>query len=253
MMGYYPTVRELSDQLSEIEPVDGKPTAFGVKRQVYLRCPHCAMHTSMQVVHRRDLQSLTRKFTDGKKQHLTLFTITLTCDYCSANSLFLWTAINPTEKKATARYETFELSQVYPEAEPKPRQISTDAPPSVREVFSEAALTEAAGAYRLAGVGYRAVVEQITKEQGATGSNLHNRITSLAARGVSQNIVDAFHEARVVGNDAVHDGLAYSAEEIADIAELIDEAVFILYVQPAQRARMAAARAARHLAAKTSP
>ena len=96
-------------------------------------------------------------------------------------------------------------------------------------------------------------MEQITKERGAIGSNLYNRITSLAAQGVSQNIVDAFHEARVVGNDAVHDGLAYSAEEIADIAELIDEAVFVLYVQPAQRARMAAARAARRQAAQASP
>jgi hypothetical protein len=207
----------------------------------------------MQVVDRRELQSLTRKFTGGKKQNLTLFTIKLACDYCSANCLFLWTVVNPIKKDSAARYETFELKRAYPETEPQPRQISSDAPSSVREIFGEAALAEATGAYRLAGVGYRSVVEQIAKEQGAAGSNLYNRITSLAALGVSQNIVDAFHEARVVGNDAVHDGLAYSAEEIADIAELIDEAVFILYVQPAQRARMAAARAARRQAITASP
>ncbi|MEU1475990.1 DUF4145 domain-containing protein [Streptomyces sp. NPDC005760] len=233
--------------------MDGKAYGFGVKRQVYLCCPHCAMNTSMRVTDRQELQRLTQKFTDGGKKNLTLFTVKLTCDYCSANCLFLWTAVNPHKKGSAARYETFELTQAYPEAEPKPRQISSDAPSLVREIYGEAALAEAAGAYRLAGVGYRAVVEQIAKEQGATGNNLHNRITSLAARGVSQNIVDAFHEARVVGNDAVHDGLAYSAEEISDIAELIDEAVFILYVQPAQRARMAAARAARRQAAKASP
>ncbi|MFJ2816163.1 DUF4145 domain-containing protein [Streptomyces sp. NPDC087294] len=96
------------------------------------------------------------------------------------------------------------------------------------------------------------MVGRIAKEQGATGSNLHNRITSLAVQGVSRNIVDAFHEARVVGNDAVHDGLAYSAEEVADIAEFIDGAVFILYIQPAQRARMVAARASRRQAATAS-
>ncbi|MFD5483054.1 DUF4145 domain-containing protein [Streptomyces hawaiiensis] len=182
-----------------------------------------------------------------------LFTIKLTCDHCSANCLFLWTVVDPIKRDSSARYETDELTQVYPEPEQKPRQISSDAPSSVREIFSEAALAEAAGAYRLAGVGYRAVVEQIAKEQGANGSNLYARIASLAALGVSPNIVDAFHEARVVGNDAVHDGLAYSSDEIADIAELIDEALFVLYVQPAQRARMAAARAARRQAAKSSP
>ncbi|WP_367043900.1 DUF4145 domain-containing protein [Streptomyces sp. Je 1-332] len=246
-------MRELSDQLADIEPVDERSIGFGVKRQVYLCCPHCAMNTSMQISARQELQCLTRKLADGKKQNLTLFTVKLTCDYCSANCLFLWTVVDPTKKNAAARYETVGLEQAYPKAESKPRQISSDAPSSVREAFSEAALTEAAGAYRLAGVGYRAVVEQITKDQGASGSSLYNRITSLAARGVSQNIVDAFHEARVVGNDAVHDGLAYSAEEIADIADLIDEAVFILYVQPAQRARMAAARAARRQEAKASP
>ncbi|MDT0545610.1 DUF4145 domain-containing protein [Streptomyces lonegramiae] len=206
----------------------------------------------MQIAERRELQALIQTLRDGTKRNLTLFTIKLTCDYCSANCLYLWEVINPTEKDSKARYETIELTQVYPEPEPQPRQISSDAPSLVREIFREAALAEAAGAYRLAGVGYRAVVEQIAKEQGATGSNLHNRITSLAAQGVPQNIVDAFHEARIVGNDAVHDGLAYSSEEIADIAELIDEAVFILYVQPAQRARMAAARAARRQAAKSS-
>ncbi|MGW3117289.1 DUF4145 domain-containing protein [Streptomyces sp. NPDC001107] len=246
-------MRALSDQLSEVEPLAGDSIRFGVRRQVYLRCPHCEINTSMQVTARQELQSLTRKFTNGANQKLTLFTIKLTCDHCSVNCLFLWTAINPAKGGSSARYDSDELVQVYPVPKKGPRQISSDAPLSVREIFSEAALAEAAGAYRLAGVGYRAVVEQITKERGAIGSNLYNRITSLAAQGVSQNIVDAFHEARVVGNDAVHDGLAYSAEEIADIAELIDEAVFVLYVQPAQRARMAAARAARRQAAQASP
>jgi hypothetical protein len=207
----------------------------------------------MKVATRHEVQLLTRKLKDGTKQDLTLFAITLTCDHCSANCLFLWTVINPLKSDSSAHYETDKLKQVYPKPERQPRQISSDAPSSVREIFGEAALAEAAGAYRLAGVGYRAVVEQITKEQGATGGNLHARITSLAARGVSQSIVDAFHEARVVGNDAIHDGLAYSSEEIADIAELIDEALFVLYVQPAQRVRMAAARAARRQAAKASP
>ncbi|MFF4751765.1 DUF4145 domain-containing protein [Streptomyces sp. NPDC002514] len=210
------------------------------------------MNTSMAVAPREELQELTQKFKNGTKRSLMLFIIKLTCDFCSANCLFLWEVVNPVKIGSNTIFETVELTQVYPEPNPEPRQISSDAPPLVRDVFREAALAEVSGAYRLAGVGYRAVVEQIVKEQDATGSNLYNRIASLADLGVPQNIVDAFHEARIVGNDAVHDGLAYSSEEIADVAELINEAVFVLYVQPAQRARMAAARTARRDAARAT-
>ncbi|MFF7440874.1 DUF4145 domain-containing protein [Streptomyces sp. NPDC008122] len=105
---------------------------------------------------------------------------------------------------------------------------------------------------RLAGVGYRSVVEQIAKDRGAQGGSLKAMIASLAGMGVPQEVVDAFDEARAVGNGAVHDGLAYSAAEIADLAELIEETVLALYVQPTQRATMAAARAARRAALKQS-
>ncbi|MGW3328230.1 DUF4145 domain-containing protein [Streptomyces virginiae] len=112
-------------------------------------------------------------------------------------------------------------------------------------MFAEAALAEAAGAYRLAGIGYRATVEQTAKDRGAAGRDLKQRILALAAAGLPQDIVDALTEARFVGNDAAHGAPAYSAEEIADIAELFHEAVVVIYVQLAQRARMALQRAAR--------
>ncbi|WP_328639549.1 DUF4145 domain-containing protein [Streptomyces canus] len=145
-------------------------------------------------------------------------------------------------------YTTMDLEQIWPSK--TPRELDQETPEVIREVFAEAALAEAAGAYRLAGIGYRATVEQIVKERGAEGNNLYERITGLKTLGASEEIVDAFHEARFVGNDAAHDALAYSAEEIADIAELINEAVLVLYVQPAQRAKMSAQRAARRTATK---
>lgn len=47
---------------------------------------------------------------------------------------------------------------------------------------------------------------------------------------------------------AFHDGLEYAPDEVADVAGLIEEAVQVLYVQPAERQRMAAARLARRKA-----
>ncbi len=176
----------------------------------------------------------------------------LECHWCKRESVFLRLADFEWHQVASLRHianmSTKCLEQVWPKK--TPRELAPEAPETVREVFAEGALAEAASAYRLAGIGYRATVEQIVKERGASGKNLRDRITSLKDLGASQEIVDAFHEARFVGNDAAHDALAYSAEEIADIAELIHEAVLVLYVQPAQRAKMAAQRAARRSAAK---
>ncbi|MFE8016341.1 DUF4145 domain-containing protein [Streptomyces antibioticus] len=177
--------------------------------------------------------------------------MTLCCDWCGNESVYLRrvdveTEVLPGEFRE--KYVTTHIEQVYPHK--APRELASEAPEMVRKVFAEAALAEASGAFRLAGIGYRATVEQIVKERGAAGKNLYERITALKSLGATEDIVDAFHEARFVGNDAAHDALAYSAEEIADIAQLIDEAVLVLYIQPAQRAKMAAQRAARRTAGK---
>jgi hypothetical protein len=141
------------------------------------------------------------------------------------------------------------ISRVWPAQEPRP--LSQDAPDKVRDLFLEAGRAEAVAAFRLAGVGYRSVVEEICKERGAQGKNLHAMIGDLARLNVPQSVIDGFHEARMLGNDSVHDGLEYAPDEVADIADLIEEAVLVLYVQPAERQRMAAARLARRTSHKT--
>jgi hypothetical protein len=42
----------------------------------------------------------------------------------------------------------------------------------------------------------------------------------------------------MLGNDSIHAGLTYTAEEVADVAEPIDEAVLVLYVQHEQKRAM---------------
>lgn len=215
------------------------------------KCPHCAYYTTLQVTSHVELIDNCAKGSSDK-QEVGRFLLRLDCDWCKKSSAYIQLAnikrIQLPNGVRTRRIETLSVTQVYPDQ--APRELGPEAPAAVREVFAEAALAEAAGAFRLAAIGYRATVEQIVKDKGAPGKNLYERITGLTTLGVSQDIVDAFHEARFVGNDAAHDALAYSAEEIADIAELVIEAVVVLYVQPAQRAAMAQQRAARRAAAK---
>ncbi|MER5889896.1 DUF4145 domain-containing protein [Streptomyces sp. NPDC001941] len=214
-------------------------------RKIAGECPHCVRHTTLRcTLHERlDGSGLSRE-----DLHVVRHLLTLRCDWCKKDSTYLRLLTKEQRESSNEVFRTIDLVQVWPAM--TPRELDPDAPEGVRDVFSEAALAEAAGAYRLAGIGYRATVEQIVKEQGASGNSLFERITGLTSLGVSQEIVDAFHEARIVGNDAAHDALAYSPEELSDVADLITEAVLVLYVQPAQRARMAAQRAARHAAAK---
>ncbi|UQA93764.1 DUF4145 domain-containing protein [Streptomyces halobius] len=223
------------------------------------QCAHCRKHVAYGVLKydaldpRIGFLDPPERLYEGLSQPSDVtFELGIICNWCNKTSLYVHRVRGEyrhnSDGVVVMERSTAEITQVWPA--PLPRELADDAPQTVREIFAEAALAEAAGALRLAGVGYRAAVEQIVKERGAQGNSLYQRITTLSQLGVAQETVDAFHEARLVGNDAAHDGLAYSAEEIADIAELIEEAVLVLYVQPAQRARLVSQRAARRAAAK---
>ncbi|MGW0703340.1 DUF4145 domain-containing protein [Streptomyces sp. NPDC002867] len=123
-----------------------------------------------------------------------------------------------------------------------PRELHRAAPDKMRGLFREGAQCEAVGAFRAAAGMYRAAVEELCADKQATGRNLVERIDDLASRGVPDEIVADLHEARLLGNWSLHDGLAFSSEEVADVALLIEEAVTVVYVQPEERAAMRAAR-----------
>ncbi|WP_411118340.1 DUF4145 domain-containing protein [Streptomyces sp. 058-1L] len=146
-----------------------------------------------------------------------------------------------------------ELTRLVLWPSPAPRVLHPDVPERIRSAYEEASRAENAGAARLAGVGYRSAVEELCKDQGATHKTLHGKIRELAAQGLPGDIITALDETRVVGNDSVHQGVAYSDEELDDIAELVAEATVLLYVQPAQRRRLADSRRKRHEAAQQKP
>lgn len=137
-----------------------------------------------------------------------------------------------------------------------PREMDAAVPEEIRSLFAEGSEAEHAGALRAAAAMYRATVEALCTERGAAGKNLYNDIEGLKTKGVSDDIVDHLHEARILGNWSLHKGTEFTAEEVADVADLIYEALFEVYVQPAQRAAMREARRNRrtaHRAGETEP
>lgn len=134
-----------------------------------------------------------------------------------------------------------------------PRDVEQSVPTEIRELFLEGGSTEHIGSLRAAAAMYRACVEAICRERGVTGKDLYNKIDDLKTKGVADEIVEDLHQARMLGNWSLHDGLEFSSEEVADVADLIYEALFQIYVQPGQRAALRASRKAKrdaHRAAK---
>ncbi|MFC8311866.1 DUF4145 domain-containing protein [Streptomyces olivaceus] len=222
--------------------------SFGRRRNV---CPdpECAVGVAMSLRDRRQVYPIASSNLIVTTDGLVVYEELWSCDLCDRATVEL---VGVMDQRGTSQEEASVSwrRQVWPE--PLPRNLSEDAPELVRSLFTDASKAENAGSYRLAGVGYRAAVEEICKDQGATKYKLDDKITELAERGLPQDVVDAMHAARVVGNDSIHQNLEYAAAEIADLANLIEEAALTLYVQPAERRRMAQARTARSEAARAS-
>jgi hypothetical protein len=169
--------------------------------------------------------------------------VILQCLHCRKTVILLETVarLPPKEPGGEERETTWRVMVSPAES---PRTLHESAPTEVRDLFAEASTCEKAKAFRAAGVMYRAAVEELVKEQGATGGTLWHKIESLKG-SLSDELVSDLHEARMLGNDSIHAGITYSAEEVADVAHLIEEAVLVLYVQPEEKRAMREARKAR--------
>lgn len=84
----------------------------------------------------------------------------------------------------------------------------------------------------LAGIGIRAIIETVCKDQSAKGNNLKERIDDLATKGVvTKDGATILHSLRFMGNDAAHEVKAHTQEELItafDVAEYTLKGVFIL-------------------------
>jgi ribosomal protein L37AE/L43A len=147
------------------------------------------------------------------------------CMFCNRTTTIL--LVYAEDEQQESKLE--EVRQVWPEA--PPRELPEEAPDDVRSLYREASIVENAGALRGAAVLYRGVVEHLVSDQGTSGSNLKERIDGLKGKGLDDDLVEDLHDARLTGNWSIHQGTTFSAEEVADVARLIADAVQLLYVQ----------------------
>lgn len=129
----------------------------------------------------------------------------------------------------------------------KSRQFP-DVPDHIAQAATEATLCLSMGAYRAVGSLARAVVEATAKDKGATGKNLAERIDALAAaQHIREHTREQAHEIRYFGNGMAHGDFTdpVSAEEAAEVLELMSEVLSEVYQSPARLERVREARKAK--------
>lgn len=201
------------------------------------RCPNCHRDTSLARLERRTIWpevSENLVLPDGACVVEDLWL----CDFCHHTILEL--RIFSADHDHGSDVEPDDVILAWPQR--APRELSDAVPADVASFFMEASKAEFAGALRGAGALYRATIECVCDDLGATGKDLYHRIEDLARLGIDSDLISAFHEARTLGNWTLHEGIEFSREEVSDIAELIADAAYIFYDEPERRRAMSASR-----------
>lgn len=101
-------------------------------------------------------------------------------------------------------------------------------PPSVRIYFATELVDMRNGID-----GLRAIVEAVCLHKGCAGPNLKARIDDLVARGaIATAQAEFLHLHRLIGNDAVHEMVEPSAEELLAAFEIVETVMKNIYELP---------------------
>ena len=134
------------------------------------------------------------------------------------------------------------------------RRLPDEAPELMASFFQEAGVCEAVGALRAAGGLYRSAAEAMLDSR-VTGRDIPAKVNQFVQLpevdpSLAGELKATFTDARLVGREALHHGVDYSAQEIGELAELLCDAAEAVFAQPAQRQRRRQRQAQRIQAAE---
>jgi hypothetical protein len=106
-------------------------------------------------------------------------------------------------------------------------------PEKVREIYQETVLAVENEQNILAGIGIRALIETICKDQNSTGKNLPEKIDFLHKKSIiTEEGVNILHKLRVLGNDAAHEVKAHKKETLILALEVLVHMLDGTYILP---------------------
>lgn len=155
---------------------------------------------------------------------------------CAGCDAFTYSIESWTE--ADWNYESEEMETTW-ETYPQPvvlRQTidgEETLPEKIRLIYNEIISAVHAKLPLLSGIGLRALIESICKDQGIPGKNLEERIDGLASSGaltIKQS--DILHAHRFLGNAAAHEITPAQPSELAVALEIAEHILKTIYIIP---------------------
>lgn len=124
-----------------------------------------------------------------------------------------------------------------------------DVPTPIADAASEAFACNSAGRCRASVLLARSVIEATAKDKGITTGNLYNKIEALRTAGhIREDVKEAAHEIRFLGNDMAHGDFATTTveqQEADGIITLMEEILEEVFQGPARVAAIKANRLAK--------
>lgn len=160
------------------------------------------------------------------------------CQGCET-VMFRQTHVNSEDMKHYAGPEGWEVEYVksedyYPNPEKSRTGIYEDhlLPEKLQRIYSETLNALNGNNPVLTGIGLRAIIETVCKDQSATGKDLFSKINSLVdQRVLTKEGSEILHKLRVLGNEAAHEVKPHSNVHLGlafDVVEHLLQGVYIL-------------------------
>lgn len=158
--------------------------------QIHGECPHCHKQCEFQSVGSIDI--LTDHVGDvryimGARR----------CPGCE-NAVFCLMKIS----LSANGHQIIELTEVFPKPYP---QIEKEVPKLITKFLTEALICFREGCFTASAIMIRRTLEEICKEVGAEGKDLHHKILDLPNKTtIHKKQIDVLMQLKLLGNDAVH-------------------------------------------------
>lgn len=136
--------------------------------------------------------------------------------------------------------EYIETIKYYPGRAERLKGINTCLLPAmVQPIYEETVLAIENEQNVLAGIGVRALIETICKDQEAEGKDLYHKINSLKDKSIlTSEGAETLHKLRILGNSAAHEVKAHNKEQLFLALQIIDHMLDGTYIIPHQVAKV---------------
>lgn len=112
-------------------------------------------------------------------------------------------------------------------------ESNPSTPSIILRMYQETLACLNAGANTLAGAGLRAIVEAVCIQAGAKGKNLMTKIDALVPLGIlTTDQAESLHEARYLGNAALHEIQEPSKEDLRDVTDIVESMLRQKFIMP---------------------